>query len=412
MKDISNRLIGFLEEHISRKLSVAPLMHLSSESNKMLSDLFEKMIEAERQFKAAKINEKWISFENTKIPKGIDYNYSPEIAKEKIEDASKFGCIFSFKLKGRDIQISINFSKTTDNNSKYCNEAIKRIYMWLYLSTHYASAACSQKLNIYIYLTELKKKLPTANSHIKQEHANSAFTTTCDSESEIHIYREEEWFKVLIHETFHNMGLDFSAMNNAKINHCILAIFPIKTTQQRFFESYCEMWAEILNVMFISYLSTRAHNTIETMIKKTMKMLKVERDFSLLQCVKVLNNLSLEYEDLYGTTPAAEHARMHKYKESTPVFAYYVLKSIMMFYVSDYIHWCAIQNGGSLQFAHFDKNLTEYCSFIREHYKRDEYLKSIKIVEKALAHCKHSSEMDEHTREVLTTLRMSVHEIA
>lgn len=410
MKDISTRLIGFLEEHISHKLSDVPPMHLSSESNKMLSGLFEIMIDAERHFKSGAIHEKWISFENTKIPRGIDYNYSPEIAKAKIEDASKFGCIFSFKLKGRDIQVSINFSKTTDNNSKYCNDAIKRIYMWLYVSTHYASTACSRKLNIYIYLTDLKKNLPSVNSHIKQEHANSAFTTTCDSESEIHIYREEEWFKVLIHETFHNMGLDFSGMNNAKINQCILSIFPIKTTQQRFFESYCEMWAEILNVMFISYLSTRAHSTIELMIKKTMKMLRSEREFSLFQCVKVLNNLGLEYEDLFNNTSSAQHGRMHKYKESTPVFAYYILKSIMMFYVSDYIHWCAIQNGGSLQFAHFEKNLTEYCGFIREHYKLNEYIKSIKIVERALLQNKNSN-ISESDREILTTLRMSLFEI-
>jgi hypothetical protein len=81
-----------------------------------------------------------------------------------------------------------------------------------------------------------------------------------------------------------------------------------------------------------------------------------------------------------------------------------------MFYVSDYIHWCAIQNGGSLQFAHFEKNLTEYCGFIREHYNCIEYLKSIKIVEKILAQHKHTNNI-EWDREILTTLRMSLYEI-
>ena len=35
----------------------------------------------------------------------------------------------------------------------------------------------------------------------------------CRETSEITIYREEEWIKVLIHELFHNLNLDFSSMD-------------------------------------------------------------------------------------------------------------------------------------------------------------------------------------------------------
>jgi len=405
MKDISNKLIRFLDEHISYKLTNLPLMHLTSDSNDMLSRLFEEMREAERQFKTATINEKWINFENVKIPKGVDYYYSPEMAKMEIEEACKFGCIFSFKIKGRIIQVSINFSETTENNSKICNDMIKRIFIWLYVSTQFASNKCSQKLNIYIYLTDLKKGLPTINSQIEQEHANSAFTTTCSTVSEIHIFREEEWFKVLIHETFHNMGLDFSGLDNKEINHCILSIFPIRTNQLRFFETYCEMWAEILNVMFISYFSTKTRSAIDIQIKKTLNMLKKEREFSLLQSAKVLNNLGLCYTDLYNNSSVAQHKRAHKYKESTPAFSYFILKSIMMFYLGDYLHWCAIHNGSSLQFN--PNKLMEYCGFIREHYCRNDYLTSITIVENWLTSYSKSG----HNKEIMKTLRMSLHEL-
>ena len=41
---------------------------------------------------------------------------------------------------------------------------------------------------------------------------NGGVSNVCvkNSLSEIVIFRREEWFKVLIHETFHNYGLDFS----------------------------------------------------------------------------------------------------------------------------------------------------------------------------------------------------------
>jgi len=72
-------------------------MYLTPESNNMLSGLFEQMFEAERQFKNTTIDEKWINFDT---PKGVDYYFSPEIAKTAIEESCKFGCIFSFKIKG------------------------------------------------------------------------------------------------------------------------------------------------------------------------------------------------------------------------------------------------------------------------------------------------------------------------
>jgi len=405
MKEISKQIIHFLDSTVSSKLLHTPHIHLSHEATTMLATIFHKIKEAEDVFEKAVIQEKWINFEHTKIPRGVDYHYSPEMARSEIEKIAKFGCIFTFKIGTREIQVSIIFEKTTQNNTRYCNDSLKRIFMWLYLSTHYASTQCSRRLNIYLYLTELKKTLPSLHEHIKQEHANSGFTTTCSTISEIHIYREEEWFKVLIHETFHNMGLDFSGMDNSQINKCILSIFPIKTTEKCFFESYCEMWAEIINVMFISFLSTKTR-TIDELIKKTKRMLKKEQEFSLFQCVKVLCNFGLGYEDLYSTTPQAQHARLYKYKEKTPIFAYFVLKSMMMFFVGDYIHWCAIHNQGSLQFSHFDKNLIDYCGFIREHYQRQEYLQSIKLLETWFnRHCKKIDNV-----KMLQTLRMSVHE--
>ena len=73
---------------------------------------------------------------------------------------------------------------------------------------------------VFIYSTELTKNLPNSNIDIlDQIHVNTAFTYSCIEQSnEIVIFRKEEWLKVLIHESFHNFGLDFSDMNTSECN--------------------------------------------------------------------------------------------------------------------------------------------------------------------------------------------------
>ena len=80
-----------------------------------------------------------------------------------------------------------------------------------------------------MYLTPHKKKLPKQYNLIDREHANTAFTTSCQTETEICIFREEEWFKTFIHETFHNMGMDFTANGSQYTNELIYTFIPIET---------------------------------------------------------------------------------------------------------------------------------------------------------------------------------------
>ena len=83
--------------------------------------------------------------------------------------------------------------------------------VWLTIISKISSPNCSKELNIFVYFTSLKKELPESQHMILQaNNVNTAFTTTCPVNSDIVIFRQEEWFKVFIHETFHNFALDFS----------------------------------------------------------------------------------------------------------------------------------------------------------------------------------------------------------
>jgi hypothetical protein len=400
LKPISNELIEYIKKHISNKINM-PKTKFSMNSKRLLSSIFEHMLNGEKAFENANIKEKWIDFEKDRLPKGFDYDYSPEIARNEIESMSKFGCVYNFILNGRNIQVTIIMPRTNINRHN-CNEKIKRIFIWLYIATKYSEYECSRHLNIFLYLTDLKKLLPSNHKHIREENANTGFTTTCNTTSEIHIFRDEEWFKVLLHETFHNLGLDFSGIENKTINQCIYSIFPIKT-EQKYFETYCEMWAEIINVMFVIFVSSK-NKKIENLIKKTIVILNIEREFSLFQCVKVLQFYGIKYSDLYENTPSAAHARIHKYKESTPVFSYYILKSIMMFFIDEYIDWCATHNQSSINFNKNPNNLIKYCEFIREHYKNPFYIDAIKSIEKNVLNNK-------LPKSIMDTLRMTAYEM-
>jgi hypothetical protein len=146
---------------------------------------------------------------------------------------------YTFSLFDRKIKV---YFITEDENIEFkidiYHEYIEIIIMWLYILNEYGSKNCSNSLTIYFYFTSLMKKLPkTSIDVLDQVNVNTAFTTTCPKDSEIVIFRKEEWLKVFMHETFHNFALDFSDMNTEDCTKKILSIFPVNS-DVNLYESY------------------------------------------------------------------------------------------------------------------------------------------------------------------------------
>jgi len=401
MKEITGQLKIFLDEKFVNKMN-EPSTKLSQISQTFLKHLFKLMTQAEAQFKNTQMKRENIVRDNQ------SHTYIPEQIRSEIDKMNKFKTVFSFLIDKREFRVSMVYSNQNVISNANLALYIKRIYMWLYIANTFASKNCSQTMDIILYFTQQKKLLPSVkNVFIKQEHANTAFTTSCQKTTEINIYREEEWFKVLIHETFHCMGLDFSDINNETNKKMILDIFPVKS-DVNLFETYCEMWAEILNVMFISYYSTKQNENLDDftqkMLLKTQKMLYYERVFSLFQCVKVLDYFDLKYNDLHEKTKLAQDLRTSKYKEDTNILAYYVLKCIFMFYSNEFIEWNVHNNKSSLQINKGSATIQSYFMFIREHFKMPEFVKSMDIFEKWFS--------KQHKKTIINqTMRMTLFEI-
>lgn len=409
----SKKLQEFLNINISHRLPYFKPPIFSENSKTFLTSIIDKLCSYEKEFDYSKININHI--DDNYIPKGIHYDLCPDNIKKYTKNIKTTGKSFYFSIGERKIKIYLIYEYSHDNNpsfKKFFYNAIHRIYLLISLLQSYSLSECSQYLTIYLYLTNLKKTLDDCDKHcsIDEKNANSAFTFACKKKNEVYIYRKEEWFKVLAHELFHSFGLDFSQFDSEDINKKIYSIFPIKT-DLRLYETYCEVWAELLNVLFISFFSIKCseHNYNQKIIKKIQLFIYQEILFSLFQSTKILTYFGITYGDLYERTSDAINNR-NNYKETTPVLSYYIIKSIIIFNINDFLEWCFIHNNGSLNFDKssdvvINNNINNYIDFIRKQHQNPLYIDSVRDVRNWFLKQDKTNRMDNTP---INTLRMSL----
>lgn len=410
MKHITKDIIKFLHNFThSKNSNDISSTKFSMKSKQFLKDIFILMRQGDEYFEKHKDKIVFNVKDNIHITN--DFDYMPQQIRNVIMNMKSKCYEYNFIIYTKKYKVSFNI----ENNDKMdMDKSIKKIFIWLFIANAYANEKCSQYLNINLYLTDLTKVFPTTTRQsIKPEHANTAYTTSCKKNTEINLFRKEEWFKVLIHETFHCSGMDFSELEHSSSNKKVLAIFPVNS-DVRLFETYCEMWAEIINVMFISYnkLETieNLDEEIHKMILHTEKLIYYERLFSLFQCAKVLHYFGIKYKNLYENDLYSKQLRTRRYKEETQILSYYIIKSIYMFFVNDFIEWCVENNDEngvvSLNFNKTGETIDSYIDFIKEHYLNSSYTGSLLLFENWFEKIDNTS----ISNELYNTLRMSVNE--
>ena len=344
-------------------------------------------------------------------PQNFNSDSFPQLVREHIDNLAMSELVYTFSLYGRNIKIYFiveedNVELKLDTFNKY----VDTIIMWLYILNQYSSKQCSKSLVVYFYFTSLEKRLPTSNIFIlDQINVNTAFTTTCPKDSEIVVFRKEEWFKVFIHETFHNFGLDFSDMNNNDAHKCILDIFKV-SSHVNLYESYTEFWAEIMNALFCSFFSIKDKTNIPDFLSHSEFFINFERTYSFFQLVKTLNFMGLTYTDLYSNTARSKILRENLYKEKTNVLSYYIIKGILINNYQGFLAWCDENNLSLLQFKKTSSNQKEYCDFIKKNYKTKSLFEGIKETEHFLVQIERKNKRSNY-QYILSNLRMSICEL-
>lgn len=415
----SKKLQDFLHTNIFHRLSYLKHPVFSQNSTQLLREVLNKLCSYEKEFDLSKIVTNNLEYDY--IPKGIHYELCPHEVKTYTNKMRTIGKSFGFSIGKRQIKVYLIYEYESENNNnpqfkRFFDNAIHRIYLLISLLQSYSNDECSQHLTLYLYLTNMKKTLDDCDEKckIEEKNANSAFTFACRKKNEVYIYRKEEWFKVLTHELFHSFGLDFAQNDSHDINNKVYSIFPIKT-DLRLYESYCEIWAELLNCIFIAFFSIKCseNDFIQKVVKKIQLLIHQEIIFSVFQSTKVLSYFGMTYSDLYERTSNAINIRQMYYRETTPVLSYYIIKTILIFHIDDFLSWCFTHNTGSLGSLNFDKssdellvdNINHFIDFIRKHHQDELFIKSSQDIREWFIKQEKTNRLDNTP---IRTLRMSL----
>ena len=423
-------------------------------------------------------------FENTRESRSI-----PSSIWTNISNSEKIGRIVTAQLHGRTIHLYLILPKSVKHSRLFSSAKLaesffdtcaRRIMVWLDIVLPFSGKECASSLDCYLFFTDDIKTIPYEDKsspgiprtsldrrsgvltlpkksieHIQlndgggrrgmitPKHANTAFTYSCVPSSQIVLFRMEEWFKVFIHETFHCFGLDFSQMDMTESNKHMSKLFPKCQSNMdfRIYETYCETWAETINLLFIAYLQysrtkrrsddvrsfvgeltedhlgydktdrmkhtrrcssnrgmygSKVMHTVRPVLgeepandcadlpipkriqarilKRIEHMIQRERMFSMFQMTKVLHHYSITYADVCSTL---EH--LPKYTEETQVFAYYIVKPVLLYHLNEFVEWCVRHNGDNttLFFKKTEGNIREYGDLIERLYMLPDFIKSV-----------------------------------
>ena len=345
-------------------------------------------------------------------------NQQPDIeeAINVIYNEIQEGVEVSLKFGEKNVQVFIMFPKCfREAVLNQLDYHLCKIVMWLNLALSQSSKECSRTMKVYLFLTDLLKELPTTQKPLGSMNVNTAFTTSCQENTQILLYRYEEWFKVFIHETFHCFGLDFSHQEHAhrEVDKQILELYRGCEPQLdvRLYETYCEMWAEIVNALFCcipksiyqTHKKGGSSNKTKTMLKKKRKIfskgkskitkkmsqrhlpphtpqqimksfhyyIRREQTFTLFQCSKILDYYGLSYLDLC----VDNGNKVPKYREDTASLSYYFIKSVFLYEPYSFLEWCAKYNSPFFLFSF--SHIQDYIDLLKQKYQSTSYLNSM-----------------------------------
>ena len=183
----------------------------------------------------------------------FDSKYVFKDIKKYMETYYTHKMIYSFKVEHRKIEVIFYLQDYDEKKVTLCGERMEKIITLLFFLSRYSNNKCSKNLKIHCCLTNLRKQLPSNMLDVLDvEHINTAVTTSCTTSGSLIIYRQEEWFKVLIHELFHVMGLDFSATHSDMYTSKLREELNVDS-EYLVYETYCEFWATIINTLFYTY---------------------------------------------------------------------------------------------------------------------------------------------------------------
>ena len=315
--------------------------------NSCLENIYNELNSAEKYLLSEKHN---IDITITVLNKNVDNlpdsimdesHFFPDKFRHKIVRDGQYLLSSTYVINDREFMVNIVIC---DELEVYDIEKMfHTIFLWLYVVSKYAESKCSKRLNIDIYMNDIPKEIPIdRNEILGPKYVNSAYTYSCRQDNNIVIFREEEWVKVFIHETFHAFGLDscFSSEFH-KIQEQLHRIYNIDDKYSILLsEVYSEVWSRVIHIM-IGVFIERENDSSQTKYRDICKKeLEKESLHSMMVATKVLKYMGISYPLLITTDSKMKSCVKRLYKESSNILCYYVITSLIMCYIDEFIELC------------------------------------------------------------------------
>lgn len=249
--------------------------------------------------------------------------YIPIQIVKQINEKTYSNVYFKNIYKNINLEIDIYYLKQQKLKREKTQMILNYIFFIIYYIHNINVKHNIQELKIKLICCTLKKTIENGNQ-LDTVNVNSGMTTRYynGNISEIIVYRDEEMFKVLIHELLHSFDVD-SKQIKRNIEYNINSFFGIDVLHSsiNINESFVETYACLLNVFIVSKI-----------LKRDFKiLLDKERNYCINQANKLLGILHLDIENNRLIN------RKQNRQEATHVLSYYILKALNFMYIEEFL---------------------------------------------------------------------------
>jgi len=236
----------------------------------------------------------------------------------------------------------------------------------------------TNNVNILCIKSLQKKKFPDSFKTLGANEVNSGFTKfDYNGDNNITIYRDEEKYKLVIHECIHSLNLDIHGENCDNIHNWLKEHFLIKKDSKILInECYVELWAVFINSILSAHLICPQY-----VLCTIIYIIYLEKLFSCFQSARILNfygfNSFQEFYNENGWTNS--NINNIKYSEDSSVLSYYIIKSSILFSINNFLDYCNDNSNGTfkdfIKFKYY--SLNNFLKLIKNSLNNSEFQKII-----------------------------------
>ena len=121
--------------------------------------------------------------------------------------------------------------------------------------------------------------------------------------------------------------------------------------------------------------------------------------------------MGLNYKNLFSNDSVSNGIRRYLFKEKTNVFAYYIIKNLLLYFNVDFLIWCKQHNNNLITFNKNTSTLDSFIEFINSKYNNKDLLKDVETMQKFLKKQQGSRAEAKHNK-LTKTMRMSLCELS